>query len=1220
MDRNLNWKIVLIVGLVIVAVWSLYPPSATLKPGIDLAGGTSLIYEIDSQGMDQAEKRELSTKMITILRRRIDPANIQNLVWRPQGGTRFEIQMPLASADARQKRQDYEKTLSDLLEGNINPAIIMRSLKKPTQERTNDFERFTRNDPNKLTGLDKLAAVYDQYTELQKQSDELFSKLKPAEDKLTAAKLEVDKIKSNVTNWNKLDQQQLTKVLKDFPGSANNLDILTDYVNTYAQWTKVVEKLTDPDLGLKVQYRNERKALDQFNLTAEQVNRVLGMSANSAERTRSIEELKAEFPDRAEKIEKVVTAYDQYRPFRGELDDAKDLQRMLKGVGILEFRILPTTDRTDLSAEEIDTYQRAIKEKGPKYASDNNYLWCELENFKEWKNNTSVTAAFGEKYYVLTSNKQNEVMLRTADIKKSWKLKNSRPTSDQQGRRAISFELDERGGRIFSNLTGGNLERPLCILLDGIALSAPNIQARISTSGIITGSFTQTEVTDMVNKLNAGSLPARLIEQPISIKTIGPSIGANNRDKGIMSGVIALIVVVAFMAVYYTVGGAIANAALCLNVLFVLAIMATIRATFTLPGIAGMVLTIGMAIDANVLIFERVREEQQRGCSLRMAIKNGYERAFTVIFDSNLTTIITAAILYWVASEEIKGFAIVLMLGLAASMFTALFVTRTTFDFLLSKKIMKDHLIMLRIIGVPKINWMGLRPAFLTFSTVLVVAGLYVFFTRDNTKNNKYDIEFTGGTSAQINLKQGVSLSRQDVEDKIQKVGNSLGNRALAAANVYSIGKSDRQYEINTIETNKTKAEITFPQAGQTIDAVTAAIAAKAQESSGNKLNNLTVQAGTAPASFEVSTSNLNTSLVKTVLTAAFPDANVSEPQVDEVVNNAILAAFKNQLEIKQNLVPKIVSQEKITDQVVDSYPELADFLGGVKITCELERPAAGEELKRRFDDLRFKPDVQNLAWYAHKILTTSLAELPNEQVKSFVYISVHPEAAFRQLTEEEWSRFTESENTKVMTAGQLETSLPQVTQINPSVGGEAKTRALIAIILSFIAMVIYLWVRFGNIRYGIGAIISLMHDVCITLGVVCACTYITSTAIGQRMLIGDFKIDLTMIAAFLTLVGYSVNDTIVVFDRIRENRHKAGLTPQLINDSINQTLSRTILTSFATFLVVFVMYVFGGPSTSLRGFNFAMCFGIFIGTYSSIAIASPILLLGYKADKDTVK
>ncbi|MCX5635701.1 MAG: protein translocase subunit SecF, partial [Planctomycetota bacterium] len=525
-----------------------------------------------------------------------------------------------------------------------------------------------------------------------------------------------------------------------------------------------------------------------------------------------------------------------------------------------------------------------------------------------------------------------------------------------------------------------------------------------------------------------------------------------------------------------------------------------------------------------------------------------------------------------------------------------------------------------RIIGVPKINWMGLRPAFLTFSTILAVAGLYVFFTRDNTKNNKYDIEFTGGTSAQINLKEGVSLSRQDVEDKIQKIGNSLGNRELAAANVYSVGKSDQQYQINTTETNKTKASITLSQAGQTIDAVTAAIV-KAQQSSGNKLNNLAVQAGTAPASFEVSTSNLNTSLVKTILTAAFPDANVSEPQVDEVVNNAILAAFKDQLEIKQNLMPKVVSHEKITEQVVDSYPELVDFIGGVKITCELERPATEEELKRRFDDLRFKPDVQNLTWYTHKLLTTSFAELPpNEPVKSFVYISVHPEAAFRQLTEEEWSRFTESENTKVMTAGQLETSLPQVTQINPSVGEEAKTQALIAIILSFLAMVIYLWVRFGNIRYGLGAIISLMHDVCITLGVVCACTYLASTTIGQKMLIGDFKIDLTMIAAFLTLVGYSVNDTIVVFDRIRENRHKAGLTPQLINDSINQTLSRTILTSFATFLVVFVMYIFGGPSTSLRGFNFAMLFGIFIGTYSSIAIAAPILLIGYKAEKDTVK
>jgi SecD/SecF fusion protein len=166
---------------------------------------------------------------------------------------------------------------------------------------------------------------------------------------------------------------------------------------------------------------------------------------------------------------------------------------------------------------------------------------------------------------------------------------------------------------------------------------------------------------------------------------------------------------------------------------------------------------------------------------------------------------------------------------------------------------------------------------------------------------------------------------------------------------------------------------------------------------------------------------------------------------------------------------------------------------------------------------------------------------------------------------------------------------------------------------LSLIAIVGYIWIRFGTARYGFAAIAALVHDVCITLGAVTVCTYIAATPIGKALLIGDFKINLEMIAAFLTIIGYSLNDTIVVFDRIRENSGKsAKLNPKLISNSINQTLSRTLLTSFTTFMVVLVMYIWGG--VGLRGFTFAMLIGILIGTYSSIAIAAPILLLGAKA------
>jgi SecD/SecF fusion protein len=380
------------------------------------------------------------------------------------------------------------------------------------------------------------------------------------------------------------------------------------------------------------------------------------------------------------------------------------------------------------------------------------------------------------------------------------------------------------------------------------------------------------------------------------------------------------------------------------------------------------------------------------------------------------------------------------------------------------------------------------------------------------------------------------------------------------------------------------------------------------------QLSNLVITPlGETPDEVTITTSQLNTFLVGDVLRTAFPDANVSQPKVDEIVNNAILTAFADELEIQQNLQPEIISQEKITQQIIDSHPEITDFLGGIKITCKIERAATAEEINRRLADLRFKPDTQNLNWYSYKILGPALTTIePNQPVKSFVYLSVEPEAGFRELTEDEWAQFAKNETAKVMAATELETSLPRVTQIDPSVGAEAKTRALVAIVLSLIAMLIYIWVRFGDLHFGFGAVITLFHDTCVTVGAVTACTYIATTTIGQKLLIGDFKIDLAMIAAFLTLLGYSINDTIVVYDRIRENRRKGTLTPQIINNSINETLSRTLLTGTTTLLVLTVMYIFGGKG--LRGFNFAMLFGIIEGTYSSIAISAPILLFRLKA------
>ncbi len=1208
MNRNLTSKIILIIVLVVVAAWTLYPPGQTLKPGIDLAGGTSLIYEIDTHGLKESDKRDLASRMITVLRRRIDPANIQNLIWRPLGNDRFEIQMPLASAEARQRREEYINAERNLLDQNVSPAAIMRSLKLPADERTEAFEEYTHGDPNQMEMLKELAEVHDEYEKLNERRDELYNNLQTIEKQITSAGLDLEQIKSKRQEWAELNIQQLGEAIGEITDANDNVELLTGYVKTYSDWSEVVDEL----LTKQIQYKDARGKIDRLNLSRDQLNVVLEAARNRQEQ---IEELKAEFPDRASQIDKVVKAYDNYKPYKGRLDDPMQLKRMLKGAGVLEFRILPTQD--DAEADELKaTYVSRLEEKGPEYASDNRWKWFEIENIEEWNTPSAIIAPFGGKYYVLASDQKDETMLQEPG-EKTWKLVNASPTTDEMGRRAIGFLLDERGGSLFSNLTGKNMGRPLCILLDDIAISAPNISDRIRRRGVISGSFTQTAVDDMVNKLNAGSLPARLIQQPIAENTIGPSIGADNRDQGIRAGLIGLTVVMVCMLIYYMLAGSIADVALLMNILFVLAIMAGVRATFTLPGIAGIILTIGMSVDANVLIFERIREEQQRGSSLRIAVSNGYQKAFRTIFDANLTTFITAAILYWRASEEVKGFAIVLMLGIASSMFTALFVTRVLFDFLLSKRIIKDHLVMLRLIHKPNVNWMRSRPIFVGVSSVLIISGLLVFFLRDDTKNNKFDEEFTGGTTAQINLKE--PMPRQEIQKKIRQIGRDPNNPnpALATASVYSVGESNTTYEISTTETNRLVVDVNIAQETPSAEEATGAIR-KAQAKFAGKLSNLRVRRDAAEGGkLTISTSQMNKSLVKDVLNAAFPQAAISEPRVDEVVNNAILAAFAEQLEIQQDLQPEIASTEKISEDLITTYPELIDFLGGVKIRCDLGKSANAAEIKQRFRDLTFQPGIGDLEFYEYKILDPDLNEFsdPNRPVESFVYVSAEPDAGFRQRTEDEWDRFVANEAAKVKSATEMESSLPRVRQFDPAVGAEQKTRALIAIVLSLFAIVAYIWVRFGDVRYGIAAITALVHDVCITLGAVTACTYIAGTLLGDLLLIGDFKINLAMIAAFLTLIGYSLNDTIVVFDRIRENRGKARtINPQVITNSINQTISRTLLTSLTTFVVVLIMYIFGGGG--LRGFTFAIGLGIIVGTYSSIAIAAPILLIGTKNGK----
>jgi len=517
---------------------------------------------------------------------------------------------------------------------------------------------------------------------------------------------------------------------------------------------------------------------------------------------------------------------------------------------------------------------------------------------------------------------------------------------------------------------------------------------------------------------------------------------------------------------------------------------------------------------------------------------------------------------------------------------------------------------------------MGMRKVFITVSALLVVGGLTLFFVRGQSK---YDIEFTGGTSVQMDLKEGVSLTRADVEKHIQEIGVQLNNPGLQAATIYSVGepigespsgeKIYSQYEITTTAINKLQTVVTFSGSRPAVDAATSEIR-KAESELGRRMGMFEL-APDGAQSYVVSTSRVNPAMVQDVLTKAFPNATVAEPEVEEVVTDAIRQAFQGQLEIQQNLHPAIASAERITEEVVDTYPELADYVGGIRLETTLQTSATLAEIRQRIQELRFRLDTQNLAWYPYAVYGSGLKNTdPNQPVNAFTFVSVEPEAGLRTLSEQEWERFVNNEKNRVLLATQRETTLPRVTQIDPFVGSEAKTRSLISIVLSLAAIVGYIWLRFGSLRFGLAAIACLFHDVSIAVGAVAVSAFLAKTAIGSALLVGDFRISGTLIAAILTLLGYSLNDTIVIFDRIRENRHKAQLTPQTINNSINETLSRTVITGVTTLFVVFVMYIFGG--SGLRGFNYVILVGLIVGTYSSIAVAAPLLLIG--AEKQQAK
>jgi SecD/SecF fusion protein len=790
-------------------------------------------------------------------------------------------------------------------------------------------------------------------------------------------------------------------------------------------------------------------------------------------------------------------------------------------------------------------------------------------------------------------------------------------SQDRYMQPSVAFELDQTGGALFKSLTGKNIPnqagqggeffRHLAIVLDGEVMSAPTINSEIENRGEITGGFTVEEVNRLVNVLRSGALPATLKGQPVSENTMGATLGQDTIDAGVTAVGIAFAAILVFMLVYYKFSGLVACVALLSNLLLTVGFMIAVQATFTLPGLAGLVLMLGMAVDANVLIYERLREERDRGASLALAIRNGYDRAFPTIIDTHLTSIFTAIVLYVVGNDQLKGFGVSLTVGLIISLFTSLYVTRLIFDLWLSRGWLKK-LSMFRLLSKPRIDFMAIRYYWFTATILLTVIGVAVFVLRGE---QGWNIDFVGGTAYTGKLKepQGLDKLREDFSDERQK-------EHLQVEKVREI--LDHTYEITYKNPSETRTiYINDPPPGERAERE-AAIKARAEQLPDSSLVQIfsSDDTGGKTALFTVRTPEKEFRLVQASVDRLLRDKNGKS--LLEKVNMSYAVPHKKEQ-------PGAGVQAPVG-------PTLA-ALGGSPWTAVAAltiKPDAAKKASDLITDatLTFTDEKGEKTYASPSFIKTVLDEalktvLAPVGAKSSGQAEAIPftvtgtgeskESRYKTMNLTLTKGLTPEEMERVLAAAKKtfnERPQPErLENFDKVLAGETQGRAILAILLSWGAILLYLWFRFGSWTFGLAAVLCLIHDLFFTLGLIGIASYVHGSSVGSFLLLEDFRLDLTGVAALLTLVGYSVSDTIVVFDRIREVRGKnPDLTPQMINDSVNQTLSRTLLTAFSVWLVVTVLYIWGGQGVHL--FSFVMVIGVIVGTYSSIYIASPLLLI----------
>lgn len=1123
--RNVIVSVVILVACAL-AIW---PPEKNLRLGKDLAGGVSLVYTLDLKADDSLD---VVDRTIEVLKDRVNPDGLYEMTFVKQGRDRIEIAMPLPSASVKKLKAAYDAQLARLDSFRVDPGALERALRLSGEERTA-----------------ALRAMCDT-----PERTALFGALMEAVEKADAAAKARSEAAANGVPEAELDR------LTDAAGEA--LEALDRAKGT------VLSATVKPD-----DVRNALE-LSQESVNVRRSEKSGEMVRVASPRERALSSIRARVkpvPGGETIIDDIVAAHAAYKAQSKGFDDPADLERLLQGAGVLEFRIAISPG----SSGDEQRLRRELRERGPGGVDSRDTVWRGINKLDGWYNTMDqyeqLVAAPAEyfarshglvveerdgRFYVLL---RDEPGWRMTKAEGNWKLTQANMSTDELGRPAVAFRMDERGAQVMGDLTEAHRGQKMAIVLDDEVYSAPNINSRISNSGIIQGVFSQAELQYLIKTLSAGSLQARLSSRPISKDVQAPDLGADNLAAGLKACVFSFVAVGVFMIAYYFIPGGVAVLGMVSVALMLLGAMALQRAAFSLPGIAGVALTFGMAVDANVLIYERLREELNKGNDIKTALRLAYQRAATTIIDSNITTLITCVVLGYMGTQEIRGFAITLGIGVVATLIMALLIMRTVLFALVE---------MVRLPGLDKslvrmvpalqraltlhVDWLGLRYAFGVLSAVLMVLSVAAVIWKGDSL---FGLEFRGGTAITIELKEGKTETRAGIKSRLD------------------------------------------------------AIAAEAERDKDPVIRPL-VTAEVVPINPEADGVTSHRFVIRTTITD------------EEKLREAVVSRFTDIVESRAALEFKGSHAEALGDgapvhQLIENElgtnigrPEfrnsVAEFVGGAAIVMEGLSPRPSKaELEQRLNHMRHRPD------FADKALKRSYDVVVLEGDDSSVQtaavlvrdpgLSMYDTARWReQLGQVEWNLVRE--------AYTQATILASVQSFSAAIAKTFRNQAVVAVAVSFALIMIYVWMRFGSFRYSLASIVPVLHDVGVAVGFIALSGWLYEHFPAVAALnIHPFHIDLGMIAGLMTIIGYSINDTIIVLDRIRENRGKlAYANREVINSAINQTMTRTFITSGTTMISLVVIVFVGGEATS--SFAWTLLVGILAGTYSSFAIAAPFV------------